>query len=98
MAIQISPKVVEKLKDKHGVDPREVEQCFENKTGLLLKDTRENHRSDPPTLWFIAPTNRNRLLKVCFIQKGPDQHIRTAYPPNQNELKIYRTLACPTDF
>lgn len=98
MAIIISPKIETKLKDKHSVALGEVEQCFENLTGKLLKDVREDHRTDPPTLWFIAPTNKKRLLKVCFIQRDDDQHIRTAYPPNDDELRIYKSLANPTDF
>jgi hypothetical protein len=98
VAIKISPNVLKKLKEKHAVEALEVEQCFENKTGMLLKDQREDHKSDPPTFWFIAPTNRNRLLKICFIQRDGDQQVRTAYPPNLDELRIYKTLASPTDF
>lgn len=89
MPIIISRKIQEKLIEKHGVSVREVAQCFDNVFGSFLIDTREVHRSDPPTLWFIAPTNKDRLLKVCFIQKGEDIYIRTAYEPNIDELNIY---------
>jgi len=53
-------------------------------------DTREEHASDPPTLWFITETYWGRKLKVVFIQKGEDIHVRTAYEPNEAELRIYR--------
>lgn len=89
MAIIISRSIREKLESKHQVSCREVEQCFDNRTAGFLEDTREDHKSDPATLWFIAPTNRNRLLKVCFVPKDGNQFIRTAYPPNEEELDIY---------
>lgn len=98
MAIVISDAVLQKLAQKHVVSVVEVQQCFENRTGGLLTDNREDHKTDPATLWFIALTNRNRPLKVCFIPRGEDQHIRTCYSPNDAELRIYRAVAKPTDF
>ena len=85
----ISPAILEKLQSKHGVSRREVEQCFENLEGPLLIDSREDHRSDPPTLWFLARTHRNRVLKVVYIQKGSRVFLRTCYAPNDDELDIY---------
>jgi hypothetical protein len=38
--------------------------------------------TDPPTLWFLARTNRNRLLKVVYIQRGLKIYLRTCYEPN----------------
>lgn len=89
----ISEKVIEKLASKHRVTRREVEQCFENLCGKFLTDNRENHKSDPPTHWFIAPTNANRRLKVVFIFKDGNFHLRTAYEPNADEARIYNGLA-----
>jgi hypothetical protein len=68
----------------------EIAQCFVNREGDYLVDMREEHTSDPPTLWFIAETHFGRKLKVCFIEKSPDIIIRTAYDPNPDELRIYR--------
>lgn len=89
MAIVISQKIEQKLKDKHTVNRREVEQCFENLQGKFLYDTREEHKSDPRTQWFISPTNNNRILKVVFVFKNGDFYIRTAYEPNEAEVNIY---------
>ncbi|WP_298292238.1 ADP-ribosyl-(dinitrogen reductase) hydrolase [Thiomonas sp.] len=91
--LNISSKVLEKLAAKHNVCRREVEQCFENIAGDLLQDNREDHRTDPPTLWFIARTNKNRLLKVVYIQKGDKITLRTCYEPNEEEIRIYRKFA-----
>jgi len=88
--LKISVKVLEKLASKHQVSRREVEQCFENRDGPLLMDTREDHRSDPPTLWFLSETNRGRLLKVVYIQRGEEIHLRTCYEPNPVEIAIYQ--------
>jgi hypothetical protein len=85
----ISEKLRAKLTDKHNVTDREVEQCFENIEGPLLIDSREDHKSDPPTLWFISRTNKNRLLKVAYIQRGSSVYLRTCYEPNEAEMQIY---------
>lgn len=85
----ISEKIRSKLTDRHSVTEREVEQCFENIEGPLLIDSREDHKSDPPTLWFISRTNKNRLLKVAYIQRGGSVYLRTCYEPNETEMQIY---------
>lgn len=95
--IIIPPAILAKLSQKHGVTEQEVHQCFSNITGKLLTDNREDHRTDPATLWFISPTNKGRLLKVCFVPNG-DFYLRTSYPPNEVELAIYRKHGQPTDF
>ena len=87
--ILISSDMLEKLRDKHSVTRREVEQCFENKCGISLVDEREDHRTDPETLWFIAPTNDQRLLKICFMFIDGNVHIKSAFEPDANELRIY---------
>lgn len=87
--IKISQATLDKLRDKHDVTAREVEQCFENIEGPLLIDEREDHKSDPPTLWFISRTNKNRLLKVAYIQRGGIVQVRTCYEPNEAEMQIY---------
>lgn len=93
MAIVLSNNVLEKLASKHGVKKDDVEQCFSNRTGTFLEDTREEHLSNPPTRWFIAETDFGRLLKVAFIAKDGDIIIRTSYPPNEEEIRIYKKYA-----
>ena len=87
--IIISSGVLEKLSTKHHVEQREVEQCFENLIGLFLEDPREDHKTDPPTLWFISTTNKNRLLKVVFIFIDGNVHIKSVFDPNAEEVSIY---------
>src|SRR5690606_31156212 len=65
--IVISQNIRANLAAAHDVGEPEVHQCFANRTGSLLVDSRETHRTDPPTRWFIAPTNKGRLLKVCYV-------------------------------
>lgn len=89
MTIKISSAIKEKLLLKHYVSLTEVTECFENMTGNYLTDNREDHRTDPPTLWFISETNQGRLLKVVFIFIQGHIHIKTAYEPNQKETDIY---------
>ena len=94
MAVIISPKVRVKLAAKvPPVTQSEIEQCFANRTGTYLIDTRAEHASDPPTHWFIAETLRRRKLKVVFIPRLPDIVIRTAYDPNPTEMRIYVRFA-----
>lgn len=89
--IVVSEKTLQKVLDKHNVTRSEIEQCFDNRSGTLETDTRERHRSDPPTQWFISTTHRNRLLKICFIRRGSELHVRTAYEPNDEEISLYES-------
>ncbi|HEV7776909.1 MAG TPA: DUF4258 domain-containing protein [Luteibacter sp.] len=92
--IEISKDVFEKLRDKHDVAPIEVTQCFANGAGVYLIDTGEDHRTDPPTHGFISVTNRNRILKVCFVRRGADIQVKTAFEPGSDKhLSLYRELA-----
>ena len=85
----VSPSIESKLHKKHQVSIKEVEQCFFNREGRLLFDTRAKTKTIPPTLWFIALTNKNRTLKIVYIQKGQQLILKTAYEPNDVELALY---------
>ena len=93
MALIISKKIREKLLTKHGVTEREVVECFHNRVLGALRDTREDHLTDPPTLWLISETNHCRTLKLIFIVKDGDAVLKSAYEPNQNEIEIYSKFA-----
>jgi len=92
-AIIISPETKEKLKIKHSVSPRHVEQCFENREGMFLIDDREDHRTDPPSMWFIAQDNEGRTLKVVFIFEHGNIYIKTAYSPSPEVISLYERKA-----
>ncbi|HEC0041324.1 MULTISPECIES: hypothetical protein [Acinetobacter] len=88
----ISARVRQKLVDKHNVVPTEVEQCFFNFSGThFLEDEREDHKTNPPTLWFISETDSGRLLKICFIlhEKSQKFAIKSAFDPNQTEIDMF---------
>ncbi|MGJ7568897.1 ADP-ribosyl-(dinitrogen reductase) hydrolase [Variovorax sp. RB2P76] len=85
----VSAAVLEKLRDKHQVSVREVEQCFENLCGMYVEDDREDNRTDPATLAFVAPTNEGRLLKVCFMFLEGNVHIKTAFEPTEEDVAFY---------
>ena len=91
--IHIDKVIEEKIITKHGVYPKEVRECFLNRhpDSDYLTDDREDNRTDPETLWFLARTNCNRLLKVCFIyyEDRGTSILKTAYPPNADEVKIF---------
>ena len=95
--IWMSDDVRRKLAEKHNVDEEEVRQCFANLEGVFLRDTREEHRTDPPTYWFISETNRRRILKVCFVSCRAETKcgvvvrtdIKSAFPPNDQEIAIW---------
>ena len=89
----VSAGVLVKLRDKHNVAVREIEHCFENLCGIYLEDAREDHQTDPPTLWFIAPTNRGRMLKVVFMFIDGNVHIKTVFEPEQGAIDFYERHA-----
>lgn len=71
----------------------EVEDAWYLHEGHFLEDTREDHKSEPPTLWFISETINGRKLKIVIV---PNKELgvaalRTAYEPDENEVKIYES-------
>lgn len=97
-SIKISPKVSAKLTSKHSVTEAEVRKCFANIEGGFLVDDREDHRTDPPTYWFIAETDHGKKLNACFVHEKDESgnvciHLKTAYPPNEKALSIYKKIA-----
>lgn len=94
MVFKMSQDVGQKLLERHGVQMKEVHECFANGEGIYFIDTREKNQTDPPTKWFVAPTNHGRILKVCFILKDGDIEIKTAYEPDDDKpLNLYIRLA-----
>ena len=86
----VSQKILMKLAEKHGVSLSEVHQCFENIEGIFLDDDRTGNRTVPPTQWFLACTNQGRLVKIVFVPKDGKVFLKTAYPPNRNEIRLYK--------
>ncbi len=94
MNLHFNKTIILKLKHKHKVMPSEVEECFYNRNKGLLEDTREEHQTRPPTLWFISETDHGRILKVVFIELQNGRYeIKTAYEPNEIEVTIYEKYA-----
>ena len=89
----VSSAVIAKLREKHNVTVREVEQCFENKCGLYLEDVRPEHQTDPATMWFVAPTNRDRILKVSFMFIDGNLHLKSGYDAEPEAIALYDSLA-----
>ncbi len=90
MELEISSRVREKLQGKRPPVTRdEILQCFANRGGRYLIDNREDNRTDPPTQWFVAETDFGRRLKVAFVFDEGAVHIKTAYDPNHEEIRIY---------
>ena len=89
----ISETIQKKLLDKHQVHRRDVEQCFENKCGLYLQDPREDHQTNPPTLWFVAPTNCGRMLKIMLVFRDGSVYLKSAYDATQEIQNIYDRFA-----
>lgn len=90
----ISTAVRQKISKKNPpVTEEEIKQAFANREGNYLTDKREEHATNPPTLWFIAETNKGKRLKVCFIDTGTDIVIKSAYVPNDDENRIYTKFA-----
>jgi hypothetical protein len=85
----ISTAVRIKLEVKHHVAETEIIECFYNHFGNCLEDDREEHRTDPATVWFISETNHCRKLKVVFVLKDGDIHIKSAYDANQKDIDTY---------
>jgi len=94
MVLLISTRIKEKLLGKKPpVREEELMQCFSNCAGKFLIDTREEHKTEPATRWFIAETNSGRKLKVVFVPTEDGIHIKSAYEPEPEALRIYNKYA-----
>lgn len=98
MKLVLSQKIRSKLSGKvPPVSEDEIVQCFANRLGKLLIDTRADNLTNPPTHWFIAETDYGRQLKVCFVPMPTGEiHIKTAYDPNPTEVGIYKKYGVRT--
>lgn len=89
MSIHIPPRIKAKLAAKAPpVTEAEVFEAFENRCGQFLMDSREEHATDPPTLWFVAETNAGRILKVMFVPDGTNT-VKSAYDATEEIQGIY---------
>lgn len=96
MKLIISRGVRTKLSSKlPPVTETEIVECFSNRTGAYLIDTRANNLTNPLTRWFVAETNFGRRLKIAFVPDKDGIHIKTAYDPNIAEVRIYNAV-CQT--
>lgn len=92
--ISISPHIAIKIANKHKVVREEIEECFLNQSKQILTELRPEHKTNPPTFWFIANTDYGRQLKIVFIMRQHEViEIKTAYEPSLNEVKIYEKHA-----
>lgn len=89
----ISPAIEEKLTLKHQITRKDVEQCFNNRTRSYLIDDRLDHQTEPPTEWFISENDRGILIKVVFIFDDGLIYLKSAFPPNSTEIRIYNTIS-----
>ena len=92
MDLLISKATEQKLKYKHKVSLHEVFECFQNRTNKALIDNRQQHRTFPPTKWFISKTNAGRELKVVFVKFSLNQiALKTAYDANDAIKQLYES-------
>lgn len=90
-----SDRILDKLDEKHRVSKKEVIQCFDSSNSdEYLEDSREEHKTIPPTQWFLAYTDSGRLLKVVFVfhESSNTFYIKTAYKPNKKEIDIFNHM------
>jgi hypothetical protein len=85
-----------KIRVKHGLSRRDIEECFSNIERERLEDNRVEHKTDPVTQWFIAQNNFGKHIKVVFMLLEDGRSLlKTAYCPNDDEIRIYMKYAKP---
>jgi hypothetical protein len=91
VGLEISNAVRHKLSSRHNVTEDEISECFDNRDGKFLTDTREEHKTSPLSQWFIAETDKGKLLKVVFMyyEEGKRVVIKSCFTPNSEEIRIY---------
>lgn len=92
--LYISDVVKEKLITKHNLNPDVVMSLWNSYIGVTILDTREQHRTIPPTEWFLARDANGLIIKLAFILDTDGiAFLKTAYPVARNAqtvIKIFR--------
>jgi uncharacterized DUF497 family protein len=86
--IDASGWVLLKLKERN-ITLVEVEECFFNHVGVYLIDDRDEHKTEPPTAWFIGETVEGRRLKIAFMLRDGRAVLKSAFEPSPLEDDIY---------
>jgi len=90
---KISARVREKLAAAdHAVTVDEVVECFMNLEGPAFRDQRAEHETDPPTQWFVAETDKRRVLKIVYIEYPDFFAIKSAYEASQKWVTLYEEM------
>ncbi len=93
MRLVISDVVRTKLHDKHAVSEKDVIECFATRERTTLIDTREEHKTDPATQWFVAETFMGKELAVYFMIIDGEIHIKSAFSPGIKRKSLYQKLS-----
>ncbi len=96
MGLIISDKIRDKLSKKiPPVTEEEILQCFANQDRCPVVDTREEHRTNPLTRWFVAETDYGRKLKIMYVPDSKGIHIKSAYNADTHIIDLYNELSRP---
>lgn len=91
----ISDKIRMKIGDAShgGITDKEVRECFMNRCGKVVRDDREQHRTDPPTQWFVAETHLGKKLKIVYVEDDEHVYLKSAYLATKTIQEIFDTHA-----
>jgi hypothetical protein len=90
--IRISDDVLKKIAERN-IGPADIAQCFQNRELGYCDDTRAKHLTNPLTKWFVAPTDRDRALKIMFVPEKDGVDLKSAYDATDEIRRIYTKYA-----
>jgi hypothetical protein len=90
--IRISDDVLKKIAERNIV-PTDIAQCFQNREFGYCDDSRAKHLTNPITKWFVAPTDRGRVLKIMFVPDKGGVDLKSAYDATDEICRIYKKYA-----
>lgn len=72
-----------------GISLLDIEEALFWLDAPPIEDRRAVHRTDPPTVWFVAPTAEDRLLFVAGIWDEENNAfiIRTARDASDEDMR-----------
>jgi hypothetical protein len=63
--------------------------------GAFCQDSREEHKTDPVTRWFVGESHTGRKIKIIYVEDEEHVYLKSAYLATDEVQRIFHKYAIP---